>query len=489
MKKALILCLAALGSIASTEAKVKLPAVLGSNMVLQRNTDVNLWGTATPGKNVTITTSWQKGKYTVRADKEGRWKTTVPTIDAGGPYSITFDDGEKTVIDNILLGEVWICSGQSNMEMPVAGFMSQPVNGAEEEIMQATQYPGIRMFTVPKRTSDTPQDDCEASWNCSTPKSVRTFSAVGYFFGKELNRILNVPIGLIATDWGGTVIEAWMSQETLDGIKGRNSKVDAGYKGPNVPTVLYNGMILPICNFTAKGFIWYQGESNRSNWYDYANLQKAQIESWRKLWGDEQMPFYITQIAPYVYEGATFRSTPVFVDQQRRAADETPHCDIACTTDIGEYGIIHPAAKKQVGHRLAALALTNDYGVEGVPAFTPRFKSMEKKDGTLILSFDNITTPNNYNTDDPHSTDCFVVKGEPKGFEVAGEDKVFYPAKGKYHWSNNIITVWSDSVPNPLAVRYAYHNFTPDANVMTQTGLPLPSFRTDDWEIKDMGFK
>ena len=230
MKRILALCLLVFCA-SSVEAKVKLPAVLSDNMVLQRNTNVNLWGTATPNKTVTISPSWDKKKYTTKADSDGKWKTTVPTTEAGGPYAIIFDDGEKTALSNILLGEGWVCSGQSNMEMPVAGFMSQPVAGAEDEILDAYQHPNIRMFTVPRCASDTPKDDCESKWLCSNPGSVRTFSAVGYFFGKTLNKVLNVLIGLITTNWGGTVIEAWMNRNTLDGIEGRNAKVEEGYKG------------------------------------------------------------------------------------------------------------------------------------------------------------------------------------------------------------------------------------------------------------------
>lgn len=489
MKRVSISALMLICILCMTQAKVTLPAVLSSNMVLQRNTNVNLWGTAKANKKVKITASWTKEKFSVKADENGKWETTIPTIDAGGPYTLTFDDGEKTELTNILLGEVWVCGGQSNMEMPVGGFMYQPVNGAAEQILDANKYPDIRMFTVPRCISESPKEDCDTMWRESSPLTVRTFSAAAYFFGKELQRILQVPIGLITSNWGGTVIEAWMSRESLDAIKDRNAELEKKRRGANASTVLYNGMIRPICKFTAKGFIWYQGESNRHNWYDYAKLQKALIELWRKDWGNPNMPFYITQIAPYCYEGPNLRGTALFVDQQFKVADEMKNCGIACTTDLGEYALIHPSAKDKVGQRLANLALTNDYGIEGLPVNLPRFKSFEKKDNKLILSFSNMCPANTFDPADPTQQDCFNSHEEAKGFEVAGEDRKFYPAKANHVWCKNVIEVWSDSVPNPVAVRYAYKNYSFDANVRTLLGLPLPSFRSDDWEMEDIGIR
>ena len=471
------------------QAKVVLPSILGSNMVLQRNTNVNLWGTSEANKKVKITASWTKEKFSVKADDNGKWFTAIPTADAGGPYTLTFDDGEKTELTNILLGEVWICSGQSNMEMPVGGFMYQPIDGVEKDISEAFDYPNIRMFTVPRCISETPKEDCDTMWRESSPLTVRTFSATAYYFGKELQKILKVPVGLITANWGGTIIETWMSRESLAAIKDRNSSLDAKRGGANTPSVLYNGMIRPICNFTAKGFIWYQGCANRNNWYDYAKLQKALVELWRNDWGNDKMPFYITQIAPYCYEGHNLRGTPLFVDQQWKAADEIENCDIVCTTDIGDYSLIHPAAKDKVGQRLANLALTNDYGVEGLPVKTPRFKSFEKKDNKLVLYFSNMCAPNTFDPADPSQQDCFNAREQAKGFEVAGEDRKFYPAKANHVWCKNTIEVWSDSVPEPVAVRYAYRNYSFEANVRTLLGLPLPSFRSDDWEMDDVGIR
>ncbi len=489
MKKISILIIMLACILGNAQAKVELPSVIGSNMVLQRNTNVNLWGTAKANKKVTITASWSKEKFTVTADKNGKWATTIPTIDAGGPYTMTFNDGEKTTLTGILLGEVWICSGQSNMEMPIGGYMYQPVNGAMEQIMEAYEYDDIRMFTVPRCISETPQEDCDTTWCTSSPLTVRTFSAAAYYFGKTLQKILKVPVGLITANWGGTVIEAWMSRECLDGVQDRNTSFDKNRSGANANNVLYNGMICPINNFTAKGFIWYQGCSNRYNWFDYAKLQKAMIKEWRKDWGNDEMPFYFTQIAPYCYEGHKLRGTPVFVDEQWKVADEVENCDIVCTTDIGDYSLIHPAAKDKVGERLAFHALTNDYAIKGLPSKYPRFKSFEKKDNKLVLSFSNLSRANNFDVADPTQQDCFNGRERAKGFEVAGVDKKFYPAQANHMWWKNTIEVWSDSVPDPVAVRYAYQNYSSEANIKTLLGLPLPSFRSDDWDIEDIGIK
>ncbi len=466
-------------------AEVKLPAVLGSNMVLQRNTEVNLWGTAKADKTLTIVTSWNGEKYKVNTDSEGNWKTTVTTGEAGGPYTITFNDGDKLVLDNILLGEVWICGGQSNMEMPVAGFMNQPVENCADAVMNAGQYPGIRMFTVARNSTYEPQTDCKGEWLCSNPASVSAFSATAYFFGLTLYKMLNIPIGLVTSNWGGSTIEAWMSKESIAEIKNINHDFIATWKGDsNEPGKLYNGMILPITNFTAKGFIWYQGCSNRKNWYDYKELQIGLIKLWRKMWGNDQMPFYITQLAPYRYEGDKLRSLPLMIEAQHQAAAALENVAVAATNDLGHPTCIHPPKKLQVGQRLAYLALARDYNIAGVPAPAPTFKSMEKFEETkLLISFNNLSYPYSFN--DPNS---IVGYSEDKilriqGFEIAGEDGVFYPATAHMKWWQNKIIVYSDKVSEPVAVRYAFQNNCPEANVRTNYNLPLVPFRTDDWEI------
>lgn len=483
MRKLILLAVTAFLPLAIS-AEVKLPSVLGSNMVLQRNTEVNLWGTADADKTVTVETSWDGAKYKVKADSDGAWSLKVSTGDAGGPYTITFSDGKKTVLENILLGEVWICGGQSNMEMPVCGFMNQPVENCAEFVMNAGQYPGIRMFTVARCSTDEPQSDCKGEWLCSTPASVSSFSATAYFFGLTLYKTLGIPVGLVTSNWGGSTIETWMSREAVDAIEGIDHKLISEWRGEASETGrLYNGMILPIVNFTAKGFIWYQGCSNRKNWFDYKELQKGLINLWREQWCNDKMPFYITQLAPYRYEGDNLRSLPLVIEAQYQAAAELENVAVAATTDLGHPTCIHPAKKLQVGQRLAWLALTNDYGVEGVPGAAPTFKSMEREGDRLLVSFNNLSDPYTFN--DANSLVGFGPDSTLRmdGFEIAGEDGVFYPATAHMKWWQNKIMVFSDKVPEPVAVRYAFKNYCPEANVRTNFDQPLVPFRTDSWEI------
>ncbi len=472
---------------ASVSAKVTVPSVIGDNMVLQRNTQASLWGKASAGSAVTVTTSWDGAKYKTKADSGGKWSVKVSTADAGGPYSITISDGEPVTIENVMLGEVWICSGQSNMQMPVCGFMNQPVEGSVEAIAGAVRYPGISMFALPQLSSETAVEDNPSVWKTASPASVSAFSAAAYFFGRMLSEQLGVPVGLINSGWGASAIESWMTVDTIDSIDGIDHELaKSGREENTMPQRLYNGMIAPICNFTAKGFIWYQGEANRHNWFDYRELQAAMVRLWRASWGNERMPFYFTQLAPYRYEGVGLRSLPMVIEAQYQAMERIPYSGIAATTDLGNPACIHPARKREVGERLAYLALANDYDVEGFPAPAPTFKSMERDGIKLVLSFNNISGKESWET--PNS---FVIYGEgelvrPGGFEIAGADRVFHPAKAGFRKWENRIEVYSDEVQDPVAVRYAFRNHMPEANVRTTMGQPLAPFRTDDWEVGDI---
>ena len=483
--KRLFIILALLAGSAIMKAEIRLPAVLGDNMVLQRNSEVNLWGWATPNKTVKVKASWNRKTYRVRSDADGKWLVKVATKDAGGPYTIRISDGKKVRLNNILLGEVWICSGQSNMEMPVQGFLGQPCLHAAETMREARLYPDIRMFTVARDSTDVLKDDCVGEWLCSDPATVGAFSAVGYFFGRCLNQYLGVPIGLITTNWGGTNIEAWMSTES-------NAKlgVDEEYTSNNwnedyfPGATLYNGMVAPITNYTAKGFIWYQGESNRGNWKEYADMQAEMIRQWREAWGDDKMPFYLTQIAPYRYSGAEKRRSAMLVENQIKATTMVPYCAMASTTDIGMYSLIHEPDKLAVGERLAWLALSRDYGVPGVPADAPTYKSMEVKDGRAVITFNNLCAPGDQS--DPRSFSWIDEQGQVvrsvKGFEIAGADRKFRPANARILWNDNQVEVWADGVKEPVAVRYCFNNYS-ETNLKTTLGQPVVPFRTDDWEV------
>lgn len=473
-------------------AEVELPAIIGSHMVLQQNAEVSLWGKAKPNARITIRPSWTKMRYAAKADSEGRWRTCISTTSAGGPYTLTLSDGSgtKTELTDILLGEVWVCSGQSNMDMHLCGYPNQPTEGSAKIIAAAGDNCGMRLFAVPHKFTDEPQSDCESEWKRCSPLTCRTFSAVGYFFALELYRLLKVPLGIIQASYGGTPIESWMSRQALDATPRQHPEREKNLVGFQGPCVLYNAMICPIKGFTAKGFVWYQGEANRENWFDYAKLQKSLISQWRQEWGSNEMPFYITQIAPYVYNNGSLRLSALFVDQQYKAAAETPHCEVISTQDVGEFLNIHPAKKQIVANRLAWTAATCDYGIAGLPVNKPRFERLEQKDGKLLLHF-SFGLDNYYlggaEAEEACRQEYFVPDNPVKGFEVAGEDHKFYPATGNHIlWGTNTIEVWSEQVSHPVAVRYAYRNFPGEANVVSQLGLPLASFRSDDWEIEDL---
>lgn len=481
-----IVTIAALALVALTAgAEIRLPSVIGDNMVLQRESHARIWGWAGPGATVKVKTSWDGASYRVKAGQDGRWEVMVSTGAAGGPYTISLSDGRETRLTGIMLGEVWICSGQSNMEMPVQGFLGQPCLHAAETMREARQYPDIRLFTVGRKTSDTPVEDCQGQWLLPDPATVGAFSAVAYYFGRCLNQYLGVPVGLIASDWGGTNIEAWMSEGSVSALGIDKEYCDKNWNEDYTPcSVLYNGMIAPVIPFTAKGFIWYQGESNRHNWYDYAEMQVEMIRQWREAWGDDEMPFYLTQIAPYRYDGPEKRRSAMLVEQQCKAVSAIGHCGMASTTDVGHPSLIHEPDKLSVGERLAWLALSRDYAVPGVPADAPTYKSMEVKDGKVVVSFNNVCAPDDQT--DPRSftwcADDGSIVRQVKGFEIAGEDKVFHKANARLLWSQNQVEVWSEGVPEPVAVRYSFCNYV-ETNLKTTIGQPVIPFRSDDWEI------
>lgn len=469
----------------SAEGKVQLPSLMSSDMVLQRNAEVNIWGKAKPGVKVSVTPSWSGKKYTTKADAEGRWITKIATADAGGPYTLTISDGEPVELKDVMLGEVWICSGQSNMEMQVHGYMHQAIHGSVDAITDAGRYSDMRLFTVGRNGSGVLSEDCEGEWRKPTPKSVADFSAVSYFFGRTLSKVLDVPVGLIASCWGDSPVETWMDEDTFNSVEGINREASLKRTAPYHKVAnLYKGMINPITNYTAKGFIWYQGETNRIYPDDYAKLLPAMIGSWREKWGNSDMPFYMVQLAPYRYEGNDGMSLPLFIEAQYKVADSVPKVGVAATTDVGNELAIHPGHKQEVGDRLAYLALANDYDVEGLPLPAPRYKSMTVNDNKVTLTFTNLVEHPDWwdgNAFHTYYDDRYIT---PKGFEIAGEDRVFYPASGSYGHGKNTIELYSDSVPHPVAVRYYFHNFVRDANAVTSLGQPLVPFRTDNWPIE-----
>ena len=474
------LLLAVLLAGASLEAQeLRLHRLIADHAVLQQNAQVPIWGWGKPGEKVLVSASWYKKPVVTTVASDSTWMATVPTYEADGqPAALVVRCGKQVItVKDLLIGEVWICSGQSNMEMPLGGWDHQRVAGAYETIRDAASTPLIRMFTVERNNADTPQEDCAGAWQCATPQALRWFSATAYHFGKTLSQFMpDVPVGLVATDWGGTPIEAWLSVEALENTPGIDVAFSKTLHWDKVTTgQLFNGMIYPLRNYKARGFIWYQGEANLYNPKDYPLITVSMVKEWRALWGNPDMPYYLVQIAPYSYDDPDGMNLPVLVENQYRIPALLEHCGIAATTDIGHRDCIHPPFKKEVGERLAWLALARDYGFEGLPV-TPTYKSVAYDGAVARVSFNGVSTIG----------DCFRVHGAHEqlvlgGFELAGEDRVWHPASARIDWDTNDILVTSPDVPAPVAVRYAWRNWPAGANVLTDSGLPLPPFRSVEW--------
>lgn len=460
----------------SGSAEIRLPSIIGDDMVLQRNASARLWGRAPSSAKVKVVTSWDEKSYSALAGEDGKWEVFVMTPDAGGPYSIDISCGREQVsLSGILIGEVWICSGQSNMEMPVHGFYGQPVEGSTDAVFEANEYPLIRMFTIPPTPSFTPADNCMGEWKVSSPANVRDFSAVGYFYGKYLNQVLGIPVGLITLNVGGIAIESWMTAESIRETPGINHDRSLARRGDfdaACVSTLYNGMICPIAGFSSRGFIWYQGESNMHNPEDYDKLMASMVSLWRSAWNNQEMPFIYTQLAPYPYDDPDGISLPLTIEAQCRALELIPHSWMAVTTDLGSFDTVHPPRKKEVSQRLASLALRHVYGVDGLLPDAPVVDTVVFSGSGAVVSFSGVP---DYA---PAAVGSLDHSLKPvRGFELAGEDGVFHPADAEVIVNTDMVRVWSDKVDSPVALRYAFHNWT-DANLRTTEGQPISPFRT-----------
>ena len=466
-------------SAANLQAKVKLPSILGNNMVLQQQTTVKIWGWADGNAKIKLKTSWDNKSYSVSADSKGSWLLRINTPQAGGPYQITISDGEALILNNVLIGEVWFCSGQSNMEMPMRGFDRQPVKGGNNVIAKANPKVPIRMFTTDskgdswvRQFSKTPQTDCQGEWNENSSENVANISAVAYYFAKYVQEVLDVPVGIVVSSWGGSVVEAWMSREAIAPFKEINTSIldnDAEVKKPQAtPCVLYNAKIAPLTNFTIRGFLWYQGESNRSNANLYGKLMPSFVKDLRTKWDIGEFPFYYVQIAPFKYEGVDSTSAVRLREVQLQNMTDIPNSGMVTTLDIGNPVFIHPVDKETVGERLALWALGATYSRKGFGYAPPVYKGMERKGNKIYIDFKNA------------ERGIYPMWTALKGFEIAGDDKIFYPAEAEIETSTTRLTVWSDHVPAPTAVRYACKNYT-EASIFGLSGLPVAPFRTDNW--------
>lgn len=499
MKKVLLIAL--LFGINQSRANVKLPSVISNNMVLQQQTKVALWGWGSPGEKISILTSWNGRTARVTTGADGKWITYVKTAKAGGPYTIKFKGNNELRVENVLLGEVWLASGQSNMEFFVTKTKNASYTGVlnyEEEI-KAADYFGIRMIDVANKVAETPQYEFTGDWKVCKPGTVDTFSAVAYYFAREVHTKTGFPVGIINATWGGTPAESWTKKEVLENDKDfkvildryqqqcqEYPKASAEYKealakwksdtsrgkggapkepmGPNSnksPYKLYNGMIVPIIPYTLKGVIWYQGENNAEHAYQYRRLFPAMIHNWRDDFKNSSLPFYFVQISPHRSQNPEIREAQLLT--YRNVA----HTGMAVTIDNGDSLDIHPRNKKLVGERLSLWALHNEYGQKVVYS-GPLYKSMKISGNKIRIQFD-------------YAADGLVAKGSAplREFTIAGSDEKFVPANAVIE--GNEVVVWSDAIDKPVAVRFAWRN-VPLPNLYNKAFLPASPFRTDSWK-------
>lgn len=487
-----------LGSI-QVGATVKLPALIADNMVLQQKTKVTLWGWADAGETVTIKSSWNNRTAKTKADAQGNWRIQLRTIAAGGPYELEIRAAQTITIRNVMLGEVWLCSGQSNMEFSLGKQRSWQTGVFDyEKAVASANEPLMRLFTVRQQVSDTPLSDVTGQWSECTPVTAATFSAVAYYFARKLIRETGFPVGLIHSSWGGTPAESWTRKEVLQSdadflpILKRYEQAVQNYpallkeyetsiaakttpapkkpvdplKDSKSPSKLYNAMIHPLVPFTLKGVIWYQGESNNSRAYQYRKLFPTLIHSWRKEWNAD-LPFYFVQIAP------EYQQHPEIREAQLLTYRTVPNTGIVVIADAGDSLNVHPRNKEIVGTRLAAWALAKQYGKDTIAYASPLYKSMEQLQDKIRINFD--FAAQGLVTDDG---------GAAHGFTIAGTDKKFVPAMARIE--GNAVVVWSPEVKQPVAVRYAWNYFF-RGNLFSREKLPVSPFRTDDWPGETQG--
>lgn len=453
-----------LGICSNTFANVRLPNIIGSHMVLQQQTSVKIWGWADPSDTVAITTSWDDKTYKTKTNGGARWALPIQTPKAGGPYSIIVKSGNTILLEDVMIGEVWVCSGQSNMEWNGERNLEQALNAAPKATNKE-----IRFFYVPKSTAAAAQDNIDAHWVVCNPTDMLHFSAIGYFFGENINKALHTPVGLINSNWGGTPAETWTPQEVIDNDliikKGAAMQSNPDW-WPTKTAIAYNAMIAPLTNFAIAGVLWYQGESNTESHFAYEALFSGMIQSWRKAWNID-FPFYYAQIAPFTYGkpfiGALLREAQTKVLSLNKVGMVVTSDLVPDTTNI------HPTLKKEVADRFTNLALQKHYGQANIIADGPMYESHTIDKDNIIIQLKNV--PNGLTT-----------KNQPiTQFEIAGNDKVFYPAQAKIN--GNTILVNNKNVKNPIAVRYMFNN-TGMGNVFSTAGLPLNLFRTDDWKLQ-----
>lgn len=436
-------------------ANITLPTIFSDNMVLQRNSEVKIWGWANPKEEVKMTPSWDNKEYKIVADSNANWSILIPTPKEGGPFTITLKGYNEITLKNILIGEVWLCSGQSNMEMN-AGW---GIKNGEEEAQKATNS-NLRFFAVEKASADTPQNNLLGNWVECSPETMKKNSAVAYFFANRIKEDLkNVPVGMIVSAWGATSAEVWMPKNVIEADKElleAAKKISPNEYCPVGPAKTFNAMIQPLIGYKIAGVLWYQGESNVGSAI-YDKTFAALITSWRALW-KEIFPFYYVQIAPYKNGDDHFSSVQIR-DFQRRTL-QLPKTAMVVTSDISTTDDIHPKDKKSVGVRLANLALANVYKTNSDLINGPLFKTIKIDRNKVYVNFD-------------YADGLYFKDKQSNQFEIAGADNVFYQAEAKI--KNNVVIVTSDKVKTPLKVRFAWEN-SAQSQLFNKANLPASSF-------------
>jgi len=445
-----------------TSAEVRLPSILGNHMVLQQKSEVNLWGWCSPAEMITVKSSWDTTKYVTKGSSGAKWSLKIKTPSAGGPYTITINN--KIVLEDVMIGEVWVCSGQSNMEW--SG--DQKLKQSLEEAPNATNTQ-IRFFYVPKATADFPQEDVKAKWKVCSPDEMIHFSAIGYFFGKKIQNGLNVPVGLINSNWGGTPAEVWTPKEVVEqdpGLKDASLKLNPADWWPITPGASYMAMIAPLTKYKIAGAIWYQGESNTQNYNTYSRLMTKMIGAWRSAWGNN-FPFYFVQIAPFAYGNY---NVGALIREQQTACLAIPKTGMVVVHDlVDDVNNIHPIKKIEVANRLANLALADNYGIKGIVYKYPMYKGMIIEKSKVRVFFDNV------------ENGLMATSKDLNEFYIAGSDQKFLFASARIE--GKTVVVWNKAVKEPVAVRFGFSNTT-IPNLFNKEGMPVNLFRTDQWEVK-----
>lgn len=463
----LIVFLAGIG----VSASVRLPAIIGSHMVLQQKTEVTIWGWCDAGEKVTLHAGWDTTAHVTKGSSGAKWSFRINTPAAGGPWQVVIEGYNKIILEDVLVGEVWVCSGQSNMEMSVTWGLPY-----QDDVSKATDN-GIRFFHIPRTTAEYPQDDVKAGWVVCNPDDMKKFSAVGYFFADALRHNLNVPVGMINASWGGTPAEDWTPSELINNdavLKEAAAKLKPADGWPVIPASTYNGMIHPIIHFAIAGTIWYQGEANVDAAGTYRQLMGTLIDGWRKAWQID-FPFLYVQIAPFAGYGDN--SLSAFLREAQTKMLDIPLTGMVVVTDlVDNINDIHPKMKKEVGIRLANSALSKMYHKKGLPYKTPFYKNMKIEKGKIRIYFDN-------------AENGLMSRGDTLAeFFIAGQDQHFVRASAKIApgaiaGEPNTVIVWSKEVTKPVAVRFAFRNGTMP-NLFSKEGLPVNPFRTDDWDVQ-----